>query len=287
MKAKWLITSLLVVCLTLFLACTVYAEENLFSGKQQQLVNQGDKLMQEGKGDEAINSFNQALAADKKGKNNDSIYMRIGVVYASTGKSDKAIEAWKQALVINKNNAGAYYNLGTLALMQNDFAGAESNFQQVIKLDSENVDVHWQLIKVYLATNKPDQAIKEAQTAISLDPKNPNAYWQSAVLYMQTGNYAQGEKQAEEVIKLVPDAKIQVYFNMGAIYYDKQQYQKTIDYWKKVATLDAKNGDIMYSIGRVYLENIKDKIKAKEYLKKAVQINPQDKEAQEFLAKIK
>lgn len=355
-KRKTLVISLLVACLVLTFASLTYAaEKSPFTGKQLELVTKGDKLLQDKKPTEAITAWTQALEADKKGKNNDAIQMRIGIAYAAAGKGDKAAEAWKKALALNPKNAGAYYNLGALALMQNKLPEAEKNFLQVAKLDPNNPSIHWELARIYLASNKPDQALNEGQTmvkldsknpgshwalvqiylatkktddalkagqaALALDPKNPDSHWnmanlyvqlgktddalkegqaalalntnnpdnhwKMAVLYMQLGKNTEGENEAQQVIKLAPKAEIQVYFDLGLIYYNQKQFNKTIECWNKIVALDPKSADIMFSIGKVYLENLNDKVKAKEYLEKAAQLNPQDKEAKALLEKVK
>jgi len=73
----------------------------------------------------------------------------------------RAKQLLREALAIDPSLSDAYYQLGNLALKQDQVAEAEKYFQQVAKLDANNAQGHFALARVYRRLGRAEDAARE------------------------------------------------------------------------------------------------------------------------------
>jgi len=100
-------------------------------------LRKGDRLLKDGKYSEAVQKFEEAKAAFP---NNAKVWNHLGLGYQYAGDPKKAVQAYQQALSLDRNLAAARYNLGTLYLQQNNFSTAITELTTFTSLDSKNPD---------------------------------------------------------------------------------------------------------------------------------------------------
>jgi tetratricopeptide (TPR) repeat protein len=67
-----------------------------------------------------------------------SLYDRIGYIEATMGRVAPALDAFENALRLDKNDATAYSYRGTAKLAINDSRGAEADLRRALELDPGN-----------------------------------------------------------------------------------------------------------------------------------------------------
>ena len=82
----------------------------------------GKKLLDNGKGASAIESFQKATLLLP---NNAQAWNYLGVAYHANNQPTEASKAYTQAIVLNPNLFEAHYNLGCLLLEQNNCVAAK------------------------------------------------------------------------------------------------------------------------------------------------------------------
>jgi len=123
-----------------------------------------------------------------------------------------------------------------------------------------------------------DGAIAEFKTAISLDPSDVNIRNSLGVCYGILGDSKKALKEFQEVLRLDPN-EIMAMYNIGLLNMLNNKLPDALKYF-----LDAdrkKEEDIFevaFQIGRVYLDMGKSEL-AKEFLEKAVKLNPESRSA--------
>jgi tetratricopeptide (TPR) repeat protein len=92
----------------------------------------GDILVLQGKDQEAIEVYEQALVLDEY---LPWIHNNLGVVFLENDQADLAIEHFKSAIELNPLQTISYRNLGTAYYIQEKWENAASTFQKALELD--------------------------------------------------------------------------------------------------------------------------------------------------------
>ena len=172
---------------------------------------EGVKLGNSGKYDEAIAKFNEVASAVPKCV---ECYTAIGEFNERQEKFAEAEAAYKKALELDPNHANAYaglatlynrqkkfkeaqemsalatkhgstggasmspellYNQGAIAWNANDFAQAQEKFEAAVKAKPDYAEAHFMLGKVYINLGKLAEAVTEFETYLKLAPNGTNA----------------------------------------------------------------------------------------------------------------
>ncbi len=111
--------------------------------------NMGESYKQLKKYDEAIESYNKALAALAAKPNPEieaSYHMNLGIIFGMAGKMTEAsAEMQKSAELAPANASKAYYNLGAMLVNSGKSADAVAAFKKSVESDPKNADAQYQL----------------------------------------------------------------------------------------------------------------------------------------------
>ena len=91
-------------------------------------------------------------------------YAAVLLKQADNGDTHAEVQArqlLREALVLNPSLSGAHYQLGNLALKQDQIAEAEKHFEEVAKLDPNNAQGHFALARVYRRLGRQEDAARE------------------------------------------------------------------------------------------------------------------------------
>ena len=72
-------------------------------------------------------------------------YSNLGIVFQSTGRFDRAIDAYRRAIAIEPDHANAHNNLGAVLRATGDPAGAEAEYRAAIAIDPGHIDAYTNL----------------------------------------------------------------------------------------------------------------------------------------------
>lgn len=179
----------------------------------------GNKLMEEKKYDEAIETFQQLLA------DNPDIYqvhLNLGECYMNKGEMDKAAEEFNKVLqeaelAFNDykrdvdSSSRAFSGLAQVALKKGDLKSAQSYFAQALEISPQNEVLAYNVGEIYFAHQEIDSAIKYFQQAIEIKKDWSPPYLKLGYTYLHKGD---NEKALESLTKFLqldpesPDAPI-------------------------------------------------------------------------------
>ncbi len=221
-------------------------------------------------------------------------------------------------------NAGAAIGLGRLAMENKEYDEAMKIFTEVQSKDPNNVEADLAIAEVYKRQKKYDKAIEEYDEIIKDHPKegkaysgkadvykskknydmamdclkegedkdkrNPDINITRARLYMDKGKYSDAEKELDEVL----DDKegkhkhsLEAKNLLGKLYQKDGRKEKAIDEYKEILEYDPDNFEANREIGRVILNSDRSNKydTSINYLQKAKDINPADKDNYKLLGK--
>ncbi len=132
------------------------------------------------------------------------------------GKRDEAIESYEKALAIKPDWAEAYGNIGSARSQQGDLDAAIINYQQAVALKPELEVLHFNLGNSFLQQNKYEEAITNYQNTLKIKPDWPEVHANLGSCFSMQGRLEEALTSYQEALRLKPDWA-EVYCRMGHI----------------------------------------------------------------------
>ena len=143
--------------------------------RQQALTNPQDdrahfmlarKLQAQGKLDEAIESFRNAISIRD---NNAGYHNDLAAAYATQKKFDLAIVHFRKALLLEAEDTKTMFNLGTALYSSGDLEGAIEQFRKVITFDPTHARAHNNLAVALKDSGQLQEAYQHRYEAMRLE----------------------------------------------------------------------------------------------------------------------
>ena len=119
-------------------------------------------------------------------------YLAIGYCYEEFGTYTKAVEAFKQAIRIDPDDADAHYNLGVVYGKLGFHKDEIEAYKQAIRIDPNNAHAHYNsyynLGIAYGQLGFYKDAIAAFKQAIYIDPDDPEAHYNLGITYILIGD---------------------------------------------------------------------------------------------------
>ncbi|MBP9015136.1 MAG: tetratricopeptide repeat protein [Candidatus Atribacteria bacterium] len=172
----------------------IYSFDVPSEGYAQVMFDQGYNLYQEGRKEEAIQFFVEAVTTKP---NFTKAWFWLARTYQEEEMIDEAIWAWKKVVQLEPDNTQAKYFLEKCENWKKYGKDAWENYEQGY-LKFENKD--------YSA------AIKLFQQAISINPNMDKAYYWLGMAYFETKDYQNAIRALEKYLSLQPNDKAAQYW---------------------------------------------------------------------------
>jgi len=183
-------------------------------------VNRGEDFYYEGKYDDAIKEFDQAIQMNPNFI--DAYYFR-GNSYSAKGDMTRAIANWEVVLRLNPNHptAGTYisivrqidsqmkarnhFNTGITYFNKKDYDQAIVEFNEAIRLAPNLVQAYSNRGQIYHMKGDLNRAIADYTQAIQIEPNYENALFNRATAYYDKGDFDRAIADLEAVLKINPN----------------------------------------------------------------------------------
>ena len=221
--------------------------------------------------DNAIKHYTEALKLEFDTK--AWVYYNRGIAYANTGKIDRAVQDFTQAIALNPKFADAYYNRGNAHSIKGEYDKAIRDYTQVIALNPKFADAYYNRGTIY--SNKGDfaEAIKDFNKAIDLNPKDARFYYNRGVTYGKTGDFAEAIKDFNKAIDLNPE-DAQGYNGRGVAYGKIGDFEAAIADFNKAIDLAPEDAGAYNNRGLAYRSKGEFDAAIQDY-NKAIEVNPE------------
>jgi len=208
---------------------------------------------------------------------NPRIFYELGHLYMKMDDSLNAVNAFKKAISLEKDNAFYHNSLAYALVGLEDFDGAISEYHKAIKLNPDN---EWTSIvsqalgALYHQIKENSQAaIVSYQTASILDPLNVDAFVALGEAYYDNGDLSNAIDSYCEAIKLDP-AIAKVYSNLGLALWEKDLIDEAVIAYQKAISLKPDYASAYNNLGVVYIDGAGKPDDALKMFREAININP-------------
>ncbi len=169
--------------------------------------------------------------------------------HEENGDTTAALSEMRRAVKYNESSSAAHVGLASLLLDKvGDAQEAMSEATEAARLDPSDPEPHWILANICFKSQDLEKAAKELEAMRDAAPQDERAYFALGTAYLELGQTDKGIKAFERFQTLVPNTN-QGYMEIARFYQRKAEHEQGADQTN-------------------YLE------KSLEFLKKAVEIDP-------------
>src|SRR5262245_17030902 len=245
-----------------------------FAEDADAFYKQGLAYKNEGKADQAIESFERAVAANPKHymawaslgnlyktarkdipkavsayehaveglKKDKVVWANLGMAYYRNNQIDLALKALITASGLDPNDAEIRGNLGTVRRQKGDLPGAITDLEAAVRLKPDDPQFANNLGVAYRVAKRDDDAIKAFQKAIALSPNDASIHFNLAVVYRR-----QTEKNPDLIPKAITEyetatgldpGNAEGWFDLGFMYKVDHQNDRAIAAFNKYLELN-------------------------------------------------
>lgn len=186
---------------------------------------------------ERVQNWNGAkeygLKAQEFNPFNTEVLSTVGLAYAQTGQTTKAIESLKKVTNAYPYHMNPLINLAAAYMHSWDYAHAIETFERLRRVKPDHVKVLTDLGMLYTNTSDFDKALECLQEAALYAPLNPYIHVNLGSVLLKKHRYVEAAREYETVLTIDPDM-LYVHKNLGLIYYNQLgQHNKALYHMQK------------------------------------------------------
>lgn len=188
--------------------------------------------------------------------------MNLGIVLATRGKHQEALQCYNKALKYRKNYATCYYNMGNLVSWYyyntynifylfnsikicqyidiNESELALQFWKEALTINPKHKKA-WANILAYLDNNgEIYEVIRMSTIALNYIPNDPAILFTRANSYGKLGRFKDAENVYKEIILLKPDNAL-YHVNLGVLYHRWNRRKSAVASYKNALAIDPNN----------------------------------------------
>ncbi|MCS6972111.1 MAG: tetratricopeptide repeat protein [Leptospiraceae bacterium] len=172
-------------------------------------------------------------------------------------KPEVAARAFEEYLKLKGENEVALRYLARIALGNGDTQSAALYLERAIKADPEGLYSLQLLSEVYIKQSKYNDAVRVLEQLLQKDPLNERALHTLAYVYQQQNDGRNAATQYKRLIVAVqkgtnnPELLAQALYFLGNYYYQQDNYQRSLYYFRKLHELDSDNVRYLMIVGEL------------------------------------
>jgi uncharacterized protein (TIGR02466 family) len=244
----------------------------------QQDIENIISLHQSGKYQEVIKRSKSLL---KDLPNEIFLWNILGASHEQLNNLVEAQSSYERAVEINNQVPEILFNLGAIKFNLNDIEGALKNYDKALNLKSDFVEVFFNKGILFQHLGKFEEALVEYQKAINLQPGFYEVLNNIGSVYQQIGDLEKAIQVYEKSLTISSNAR--THFNLAGALRNKGLLKASIAEYEKAISMEPKNPEFFSDIGDA-LWHDGEVAKARQFLEKAVEIDPLHEKANYQLA---
>jgi tetratricopeptide (TPR) repeat protein len=232
----------------------------------------------------------QVLSSVPDAGRSAKLYSALGATYEQRKDYKNAIEAYKKAIMLDRDNLDAIRGLAENLLNDGQTDAALEQYKVIADANPEDAQTYLRIAEIYRRQGKYDQALEDLKKADSMVPDSLEVSYNIAAVYEAQGRYDEAAKLLQDLVKKTEkptetsysqsDRNNRAIFieRLAMVYREQENYQAAVDAFRKMLTLGDENARTGYqNIIDTYRE-AKQWAQATAAAKEAVQKMPNDRD---------
>jgi tetratricopeptide (TPR) repeat protein len=190
-----------------------------------------------------------AISFDNK---HPSAFYILGMAQSQQGKNEEAIASYNKALALQPDFIEALVNLGNLYNMAGELDKAINCYEKALALQPGNPALLSITGTTYVELDKPEQAIPLLQQALARDPSDAESYTNLGIACSKSGQHGEALAAFKQAIAINPQLA-QAHYNLGKLYRNMGQLDEAVHCYQQAHKLLPDNRDILHNMSLVEL----------------------------------
>ena len=183
----------------------------------------------------------------KTAPNDHRIFFHIGNTYQKMGQLDEAIVAFKKSVALNSNFFEAQNNLGHVFLDKGMYLDASTAFKNAIKIRPQNAGAHCNLGNA-LTNIDTNEAINAYNISLAIEPKDMKVHVNLIALLIEKNRLHDIFQSFRKAIKINPQSH-EVFNTLGEFFHQRKKYQAAIMLFERALSSAPKSAILLNNIG--------------------------------------
>src|SRR6266508_2394582 len=155
------------------------------------------------------------------------VWLKLGALHYEQKQWDKAVSAFRQAVLLEPTNLRTRYFLATALMDAGKDDEARIELEKILRADPRSVDARVQLGFLFGRTKKHDEAVKVLQEAINIEPKRPELFLYLGTALQRASQYDRAASVLQEGLS-IDDKQKDLYFQLGVVYEKQQRFDDAV-----------------------------------------------------------
>jgi tetratricopeptide (TPR) repeat protein len=238
----------------------------------------------------------QVLSSVPDAARSAKLYSALGATYEQRKDYKSAIDAYKKAIMLDRDNLDAIRGLAENLLNDGQTDAALEQYKVISDANPEDAQTYLRIAEIYRRQGKYDQALENLKKADSMVPDSLEVSYNIAAVYEAQGRYDEAAKLLQDLVKKTEKPSETSYSQadrnnraifierLATVYREQENYQAAVETFRKMLTLGEENAKSGYqNIIDTYRE-AKQWSQATAAAKEAVQKMPNDRDLRMVLA---
>lgn len=231
----------------------------------------------------------KVLASIPDSARSAKLYSALGAAYEQRKEYKNAIDAYKHAITLDRDNLDAIRGLAENLLNDGQLDAALEQYKVIADSNPEDAQTYVRMAEIYRRQAKYDLALENLKRADTLVPDTMDVPYSMAAVYQAQGRYDDAVKLLQDLVKKTDkseagtsqaDRNNRAIFieRLGMVYREQENYTAAVDTFRKMLPLGEENARSGYQeIIDTYRE-AKQWPQATAAAKEAVQKLPDDRD---------
>jgi tetratricopeptide (TPR) repeat protein len=231
----------------------------------------------------------QVLSAVPDTGRSAKLYSALGATYEQRKDYKAAIDAYKHAIRLDRDNLDSIRGLAENLLNDGQVDAALDQYRVIADANPEDAQTYLRISEIYRRQGKYEDALESLKKAEAMVPDALEVPYNIAVVYQAQGRYDEAEKILQDLLKKTEkaensysqgDRNNRAIFieRLGMVYRDQENYQAAVDAFRKMIPLGDENARTGYQNVIDTYREAKQWPEATAAAKEAAQKMPNDRE---------